>query len=208
MVFTINWLIFSLAYSGKTERILSPILLLTWVIPVATTILLLIFPEKNAQLWNDYSILHADDGFYRIQILARSPVFWLNWAQAYTLILTGAIIILRTSISSPKEMRSQSRLAFLSVVLPLIANLLYIIGLLPEWVRVFSLFSFSISGLLLAISIYRFRLFDLGPIARSNLIDTMPDAMLVFDSRNHLVDRNPAASLLVNGPIGQLSFSF
>lgn len=53
-------------------------------------------------------------------------------------------------------------------------------------------FAFSIASILFAYALYRYRLFDVIPIARSLVIDQMKDGVLVLDANNRIVDINPA----------------
>jgi diguanylate cyclase (GGDEF)-like protein/PAS domain S-box-containing protein len=57
--------------------------------------------------------------------------------------------------------------------------------------------AFLFSSLLLSIGIYRFGVLDLVPIARSLLVETMPDGVLVLDPRGVIVDLNPAMAALL-----------
>jgi signal transduction histidine kinase len=92
----------------------------------------------------------------------------------------------------------QVGLVVLGGLVPFGASILNFIGLSPlhEWDV--TPFAFGISGLLLAISLFRFNLLDLRPIAAQVLIDNLQDAVLVLDTYDRLVDLNPAASKLFN----------
>ena len=53
--------------------------------------------------------------------------------------------------------------------------------------------AFSVSEPFLAYALFRFRLLDLVPIARSVLVDRMTDAIIVLDRQNRILDINMAA---------------
>jgi diguanylate cyclase (GGDEF)-like protein/PAS domain S-box-containing protein len=53
------------------------------------------------------------------------------------------------------------------------------------------------TGLIIALSIFRFQLFDLVPVARDTLVEKMLDGILVLDEQSRVVDINPAARRLI-----------
>lgn len=57
--------------------------------------------------------------------------------------------------------------------------------------------AFDFAALMYVIALVRFRIFDLVPIARETIIERMPDAMLVIDTRDRIVDLNEAAARLL-----------
>ena len=48
-----------------------------------------------------------------------------------------------------------------------------------------------------SVALFRFRTFDLAPIARDRLVERMVDGMLVLDAQDRVVDLNPAARRLL-----------
>ncbi len=58
--------------------------------------------------------------------------------------------------------------------------------------------SFSLTGLVIVFGIFRFRLFDLAPLARHVLIENLDDGILVLDTQNRVVDINPVAQSILN----------
>jgi PAS domain S-box-containing protein len=56
--------------------------------------------------------------------------------------------------------------------------------------------AFDFATLMYVVALFRFRMFDLVPVARETIIDLMPDAMLVVDSRGRIADLNAAAARL------------
>ena len=60
--------------------------------------------------------------------------------------------------------------------------------------------AFTLSGLLIAYALFRHGLLDLVPVARSKLIESMTDGVLVIDFHNRIVDINLAARQFLNLP--------
>jgi PAS domain S-box-containing protein len=63
---------------------------------------------------------------------------------------------------------------------------------------------FTITGLAMAWSLFRFRLLDIVPVARNAVIESMSDAVIVLDQRSRITDLNPAAQRLFGRPLAAL----
>ena len=57
--------------------------------------------------------------------------------------------------------------------------------------------SFDFVTVMYVIALFRFRLFDLVPVARETITERMPDAILVLDQRDRIADLNAAAATLL-----------
>ena len=62
---------------------------------------------------------------------------------------------------------------------------------------VLGVIGFDFVALMYVIALFRFRLFDLVPVARQAIVERMPDAMLVLDASGRTVDTNTAARRLL-----------
>jgi len=117
----------------------------------------------------------------------------------YSLALTvAAAILLAVSIRHDHGVRRwQSLLLLASTVLPVLANGLYLLGIVPFVGYNPTAAVFCLSGILMAIALFRFRLFDVAPLAREMVVEHMPDPVLVLDARDRLADFNAAATILL-----------
>ena len=64
--------------------------------------------------------------------------------------------------------------------------------------------SFVVGGSALALSFFRFGLFDVLPAAREVVVEAMLDGIIVLDKNDHCVDANRAGTLLLNGPLAKV----
>ena len=65
--------------------------------------------------------------------------------------------------------------------------------------------AFALTGVVFAAGLFRRRLFDLVPVARHALIESMADGVLVLDAEHRVLDINPSARALLglsSAPIG------
>jgi len=63
---------------------------------------------------------------------------------------------------------------------------------------------YSVGCPALALSIYRFRLADIVPVARGSVIEGMDDGVMVLDAQNRVLDMNPIIQKLIGHPVSRL----
>jgi len=115
---------------------------------------------------------------------------WLIWSYA---ILILPFIFLRRSYRNLSHLSIRQGFMVLSAIaIPLTVNLFFLFGITP--IPGFNLTSatFSISGILIILAVYRYNLFDVIPIARGLLVENMNDGVMVLDTQGRIADVNPA----------------
>ncbi len=149
-------------------------------------------------IWQRIAYEPLSQGYLYMHILEHGPFFWVFWFYAYTLVSIGSIMLIYNSLLMRNLAGSQARLMAIAALLPLIANAIYIFHLIPGVVKDFSPLSYTLSGILLALSIFRYRLLELKPLARAYLVDSLADGMITFDDNLNVIDFNPAAERIFN----------
>ncbi|MDD4374664.1 MAG: ATP-binding protein, partial [Bacteroidales bacterium] len=84
----------------------------------------------------------------------------------------------------------------------------YLLGLSPVQNIDPTPFAFTFTGLFMSISVLRYRLLDLMPIARRHVFRSMTDGLVVVDVQNRIVDVNPEGVRIFNWdrmPYGELA---
>ncbi|MBN1632344.1 MAG: EAL domain-containing protein [Thermoleophilia bacterium] len=188
------WLSFSLRYTGQERWVTGPRVLLYAIIPMLS-LGLVASTELHGLMWS--SIASSPGGSLRGIQVGHGFFFWIHSAYSYALVVIGAAVLVRAVIRLPRVYRAQAHLMVLGAVVPLVANLVYLSGAIPaDWIDI-TPFGFVLSGVLLALAMSRFRLFDLSlglrTRARSALIEAMSDGVVVLDEEDRVVDVNPAA---------------
>jgi PAS domain-containing protein len=97
-------------------------------------------------------------------------------------------LILRTS----GYLRIQALLTFTASIIPWIGDTLDLTGL-TLYNLDYTPFLLTIMGSFLLLALFRYKMFDLTPIARSIIFSEMRDPVIVLDKENRLVDFNYAA---------------
>lgn len=188
----VSFLLFSLAFSSKFKYLQRKYVILIY----AFASLFIIFPFTNDLHhlhWISYSInpeTNATDYVY-------GPLFWIMDFFAYVALIAGIVNIFMLYFRLSEYYKSQITILFIASLLPPIGNMIYVFHVNPlpgfDWTP----FSFLITGILIAINISQFKMFDLVPFARNKLIDLIPDAIVILDSSMRIADYNTAFRALV-----------
>ena len=184
------WIPFVLQYVGRERWLTRSRAPLFLVIPVCTVLL------NYTNSWHHlyYASVHVleADGL-TILALRGGPWYWVNAAYGYFVLLTGSVLLIRHVIYSPTLYRQQVWALVVAALAPMIGNVLYLLGLTPVAYLDLTPFAFVVTGLAISWGFYHLRLFDVTPIARDSLIETLRDGMLVLDAQGRIIDFNPAA---------------
>jgi len=196
-----TWFAFGVRFSGKGAW------LQTWragilaVVPILTMIALLTNPIHN-RFYLSTTLGHL--GNYTSIVVEHGPIFWAHTVYSYILLISGTLVLLITRLQSPQVYRRQAWSLVIAALAPWILNILYLLKLFPMTGLDPTPIGFTITGLVLLLGVYRFRILDLTPLARNQIVDVMGDGVVVLDEDNRIVDCNPAASRLIGQPSASL----
>jgi diguanylate cyclase (GGDEF)-like protein/PAS domain S-box-containing protein len=186
------WLMFSLTYTHRDEWYVEWKRFIIWVIPVIT--ILIVFS-------NDYHHLHyinvtlSKDSPGNQLVITHGPAFFLFTAYSYILLLIGSIALIWAIINFPQVYKRQTSALIVGALIPWVINIIYILDLTTGYDP--TPFGFSLSAIIYFWAVFRLDLFNVIPVARGMVIESMNDAMLVLDEQNHIADINLAATRLV-----------
>ena len=184
----IFYFLFARTYAHPHKKLSNQALIGLFTIPA---IILLIAATNNWHhcLWTDIQL----DAAQNLAIYGHGFCFWIFIAYTYTLLVISTVSLYLTRLRTPVFYRSQTTTLLIGALIPITSNVIYISGLNPipgmDWTPV----SFAATGIVLGWGIFRHRIFNLVPIARTQLIENMLDGILVLDAHNCIVDINPAA---------------
>lgn len=185
-----TWLLFALTYSPAGDWLTRRRQAALWIIPLAT-LGLAITNERHGLIWTSITSAAEETGGWLIY--EHGIGFWIHGVYAYLLMLAGTLWLIRFARYSPRPFQRQVVMIVIASLVPWVGNMLYIFNLQPWRGLDLTPITFVISGLLLAESLYRFRTFDLVPVAREIVFNSMGAGVLVLDTQNRLVDLNPLA---------------
>jgi PAS domain S-box-containing protein len=190
------WLIFALQYTGRTKWLTRRNTAILMVEPLLT--LLLVWTNQFHGLVEDNITLDTHGPFVGLDV-TYGVWYWINIAYSYLLLFIGAVLIcmlIQSMMRSAHLYLGQAGALLIAVLAPWVGNALTISGLSPFPDLDLTPFAFTISGLAIGWSLFRFRLLDIIPMAREAVIESMRDAVIVLDEQDRIVDLNPAAQRL------------
>jgi signal transduction histidine kinase len=190
------WLLFTTEYSGvrafwqrRSGHAAGALLL--WTVPLIT-VALAATNEWHHTVWSSI-VLNANPR----AVYSHGPWFWVAAAFSYALLAVGSVLLIRQARRSAAPMRGQFAAVLAAALIPWTGNVLFLMGLLPDGIDITPV-AFAGSSLLLAWALYRKALFDLVPVARDLVIDSLSDAMVVIDGARRVLDMNAAARELAS----------
>jgi len=193
MYCSVSFFFFSLTFSSSTHFLSKKFKIALY--SIATLFLLSPFTNDLHHLhWKSYSINMVTNATNYVY----GPLFWLIFTFSYLTLIAGIINIILLFFRLSSFYRNQILLLFIASLIPPLGNLIYVFQINPvpgfDWTP----FTFLLTGILIAINISQYKMFDLVPFARNKLIDIIPDAILVVDKSLRIADYNSVFRKLID----------
>jgi signal transduction histidine kinase len=188
----INWLSFCLAFSNRQQWLESRLhFTLLTIIPL--TSLILVWTNPSHHLYYKNVVMFYDGPSPMSKITPN--IFYYVFVTYFYCILTACCYLIVTKFKHSNSVyRRLNAMMVFAASIPLLANLSYILKLRPAGYIDITPFAFSLTSMIILFSIYRFKLFDIIPIAREKVVDLLNDGFLVVDEKFRVIDNNNALS--------------
>jgi PAS domain S-box-containing protein len=189
------WLIFAIDYSGYKSWVSRYKLALLGIAP-AITIGLVWTNEYHGLIWPKV----WSDGSLGIQVLAvtHGLWFWIHTLVSFSYLFIGTILLLGALLHSSRLYRGQILSVVMGALISWAGNFLTIFGFNPFPLLDITPFSFAIAGLVMGWGLFRLGFLENNPIARSSIVESMNDGVLVIDLRGRVIDVNLAACQILD----------
>jgi PAS domain S-box-containing protein len=200
-IWPLAFLAFALAYTGRSLArpfLVWPLLSLPFVIFWG-----LMLTDKFHGFIRPSASLIPGEPFAALTYEFTSTV-WLVSSYAYILAFVSIYLLITTFVRAQSLYRRQMLIVVVGATIPLIGVFLTLAGITFTFQRDTTPLTFAVSNLLIAWGLFRYRLFDIVPVARDAVFDNMSDYVLVLDGNNRLVDINPAATRALAQPANHL----
>lgn len=189
----VAWFLFALGYTRQDRWLSLRVYVLLAVEPLLF-LLLLATNDNHAFVYN--GVILTDLGsFSALQWAEVGWAFWMHSAYSYVLLAVTSYLIVRAFILSPGLYQGQILLLIVAASAPWIGNALYLFGV--SFYIDPTPFAFLLTGILVTLALYRFRLLDIVPVARHAVLEDLSDGIIVLDAQNRIVDLNPAAEEMI-----------
>lgn len=188
----VAFLVMTLQYTGRDRHLNRYSIAGLCLIPVITSVL----------LWAGHGLMRArsfmdSTGPYPVIGRTWGPWFWVHASYSYLLLL-GAVVTLAVALLARPRLRHKRLTAILlGTLIPIAASLVETIVPSASPLDDLTPGFFTLAILFVAWGLLRVRIFNLVPVARHALVESMRDGLLVIDSGGQVVDLNDSASKLI-----------
>ncbi len=183
----VYYFLFTTAFSQRKNIITKRNIALLLIIPIIT-IVLIMTNEKHLLMWPSITL----DQQKNIAYYSHGAGFWVFYTFTETLLILGLYNLIKSLSNFNSYYKRHSGTLIAATIIPIIGNLMYITGINPypgfDWTPV----SFVLTGLIVALGIFRFRMFDIIPLARTKLFEMLDDGFVVINSDGLIEDCNSA----------------
>ena len=187
------YITFALQYSRSGRSIRRRTAALLWTVPILGALLA---ATNDLHHWVWRSFLPGPEGSNAI-LYVHGAAYYFVVAVEFLYLLGAAALLIRLALHRSLVHQRQAAALLVATLIPAVSMVLYTFGWNPLPGMNLIPTSLVVSGTILFLGIAPFRLFDLVPIARDTLVETLPDAVLVLDPEGRIVDFNPSAQALI-----------
>lgn len=190
----VAWLALSLQYNSGVRWVTRRNIILLSIVPVIT--LVMVWTNESHRLfWTEVNLI--DSGDYSPVRTEYGAWFWIHVAYSYILMAMGTLVFVREAFGASKQYRKRIWVMLIGAGIPWIGNVLFIFGYTPVRDLEITPFAFAITGVALAWGLFRFRIFEVVPIAREAVLESMADGVVVLGERGRVADLNNAAQRII-----------
>lgn len=136
-------------------------------------------------LTNDYHGLYYK--VFEIDRIIYGIAFGINLFLTYIYVFLSTFIMVRYSLKKIGNEKKQSIILIIAAIIPIIANFLYVSRKIKFD---FTPVSFSISLLLIAIAIFKYRFLNAIPTGVRKVFDTVEASIVLIDNNGRIVSKN------------------
>lgn len=192
------WVLFCLKIAGKEKWYRHP-LYISILTVVTVGITLLVWTNSYHHLHYAQYYMDTNGSFPTVHIIP-GPSYHFFTLYFYVLLGFGSYLLIATFRKADPIYKSQNYSVVIAAIIPWLTNIAYILGFRPVGNVDLTPFSFAATIFFIAIAIYRFKLFDVLPIAREKVLDLIQDGFLVIDKDNRVIDYNSAFRKYLDDP--------
>lgn len=191
------WNLFAIAYSHYEEWLDKRAIALLALLPLVMYLLVLTF-EQHTLIYQSVWMVQESGLWFMEKVYG--PAFWGWVVYAYLIVFVGSLLIIQAILRFPSLFRGQAAMLVLGALTPIFSNILYITGFNPMEPFDPSSIAFTLSGIFIAVALFRYRFLDVVPVAHDLVFKSVNSGVLVLDTRGHIMAMNPTAVRILGRP--------
>jgi len=148
-----------------------------------------------------FHILYQPDGTFYIDAV-NNYWFYVHCIYSYTLWGICIFLLLKHYFNQANPSRLQTGIYLIAIIFPVVTNIFDLIG----WVQAYDLtiFAFTASIIFFVYAVFFYSAYDLVPLARIKLVDSLPNPIFIYNRECQLTDANHAAVELAGMGVGAM----
>ncbi|WP_054693023.1 histidine kinase N-terminal 7TM domain-containing diguanylate cyclase [Syntrophomonas palmitatica] len=193
----ILWIVMN--YTGLGRLIQTKQIALLSVIPILT----IFFSQTNP--WHhlfrkSFQIIYQPDGAFYIH--AYNNYWFYVFAIFNYSVLTASMVLLVRNYFKSSQNRLQTTIFLIAIAFPFITNIIDLRG----WIQAYDLTicALTVSLAFFLYGVFFYSAYDLVPLARIKLVDSLPNLIFIYDNEYRLTDANHAAIELMGTGIKEI----
>lgn len=209
---SVTWFLMVKEFTTQSKWLNLKRFILLMLIPFLTY--LAVITESHHNLFR-YDFRIDNSGVLPLLIFHRGPWMFVHLFYSYLLLVTSCLLLLKSMIGAPHLFFYQNLMILIALLIPTVNDVFFIAGVSFVKGYNFTPSIMSVTSLFLVWALFRFKALDIIPVARSRVIDTMAELMIIFDNNNRILDLNRACEVIfgvkINEVIGkkiESAFSF
>lgn len=193
----VGWLVLALQFTGRGHWLTRRRLAVLAIIPLITQVV--VWTNDLHGLMRHHIYLDTSGPFPAVGKM-YGHWYWVHFAYGYACLFLSVFFLAQMLPRVPWLHRRQIQALLIGLILPILANVSYIFRLNPiRWMDLTPVM-FGVAGVIVAWGLFRWWLFDIVPVARSMVIESMGDGVLLLDGQDRIVDLNSAAQGIIGRP--------
>jgi len=192
----LNWFLFCLDFSGKECWYKKPINVVSLLlVPIITIIMVWTNSSHHLHYAEMKMATHTP-----FPMIALTPGIWyiIFTIYFYVIMACGCFLLGMKFRKADPIFRKQNYNLIIAAAIPWVANIAYLLGIRPLGYVDATPFAFIITTFLILMGIYKFKLFDIIPLAREKVLELMQDGFFVLDKDYRIIDYNKSIKRYVN----------
>lgn len=186
----VAYLVFVIQYTGR-DHWLTP-MRLGYLLSIPAMVVVLAWTNHYHELvWVDPHL--RDVGEIATLSTTPGPAFAVALVYANLALLVGSLLILSLAVSSERVYQGQAVTMLAATAVPWVGNVVYYLLGRPFFPIDPTPLLFSVTGVIIAVALYRYHMFDLIPVAPDAMIESLRDGVVVLDRHDRVSHLNPAA---------------
>ncbi len=172
-----------------------------WFAVLPTIIIILVWTNPYHGLIR-YDVGMEYNELFPVITKKYGAAFYIHAVYSHLLNITAVIILIKSVFEKSLAYRRKAIILMMGASLIIVPNVMYVLGFRPMSMDITPIF-FGPAGIIVVWAIFRYKLFELIPLARAKAIETMDIGIMVLDLEDKVQDINPALVKLVKPPLGK-----